>query len=225
MRGSSATTAKSPPAQFDGTEAAQKLLSCIYRCEKATCFAFGAQHIIDVLRGKRTEKVTDRGHDALTTFGIGADLDESQWRAVLRQLITLRLVEVDHEHWNVLRLTEASREVLTGARQLTLRREAASTASDKRSRRGTKRAVTPVTSSSPGEEAPFQALREWRRGVAHEHGVPAYTVLHDASLREIAQRQPGCAAQLSGVSGIGATSSSATAPPSSKSCRLRRRSH
>ena len=196
---------QSPPAQFDGTEAAQKLLSCIYRCEKASGFAFGSQHIIDVLRGKRTEKVEERRHDTLTTFGIGADLDESQWRAVLRQLITLRLVEIDHDHWNVLRLTEASREVLTGARQLTLRREAASTATDRRTRRGTKRPVTHVSPDSPGEEALFQALREWRRGVAHEHGVPAYTVLHDASLREIAQRQPGCAAQLSGVSGIGAT--------------------
>jgi ATP-dependent DNA helicase RecQ len=192
-----------PPAQFDGTEPAQKLLSCIYRCEKASGFAFGAQHIIDVLRGKRTEKLVERGHDALTTFGIGADLDESQWRAVLRQLATLRLVAIDHDHWNVLRLTDASRAVLSGARRLTLRREPARTAADRRGSKARKSA--PVASGSPAEEAVFQALREWRRGVAHEHAVPAYTVLHDASLREIARLLPESAATLGGVSGVGAT--------------------
>ncbi len=192
-----------PPAQFDGTEAAQKLLSCIYRCEKASGFAFGAQHIIDVLRGKRTEKLVERGHDTLTTFGIGADLDESQWRAVLRQLVTLRLVAIDHDHWNVLRLTDASRAVLTGTRRLTLRREPARTVAD---RRGSKsRKSMPVVSGSPAEEAVFQALRDWRRGVAHEHAVPAYTVLHDASLREIARLLPDSAPALGGVSGVGAT--------------------
>ncbi|MEO6185035.1 MAG: RQC domain-containing protein, partial [Steroidobacteraceae bacterium] len=188
---------------FDGTEAAQKLLSCIYRCEKASGFAFGAQHIVDVLRGKRTEKLVERGHDTLTTFGIGADLDESQWRAVLRQLVTLRLVAVDHDHWNVLRLTDASRAVLTGTRRLTLRREPARTAAD---RRGIKaRRSAPVATGSPGEEAVFQALRDWRRGVAHEHAVPAYTVLHDASLREIARLLPDSGPALGGVSGVGAT--------------------
>ena len=115
----------SPPAQFDGTEAAQKLLSCIYRCERASGYSFGAQQIIDVLRGERTEKVLERGHDAVTTFGNGADMGEPQWRAVLRQLVMLRLVAVDHDHYNVLRLTEASREVLKGERRLTLRLDSA----------------------------------------------------------------------------------------------------
>src|SRR5512139_2577872 len=115
----------SPPAQFDGTEAAQKLLSCIYRCERASGHGFGAQQIIDVLRGERTGKVLERGHDAVSTFGMGADMSEAQWRAVLRQLITLRLVAVDHDRYNVLRLTEASREVLKGERRLTLRQDAA----------------------------------------------------------------------------------------------------
>ena len=205
-----------PPAQFDGTEAAQKLLSCIYRCGEASGFAFGAQHIIAVLRGERTDKVLARGHDRISTFGIGADRDDAQWRAVLRQLLTMRLVAVDHEHWNVLRLTETSREVLTGARRLTLRQEAPQKTSSKAARRGAGRrrrngaspaAAAPPSpvADSPLEEAVFQALREWRRGIAREHGVPAYTVLHDTSLREIAARRPQSIESLADVSGIGAT--------------------
>jgi ATP-dependent DNA helicase RecQ len=196
---------QSAPAQFDGTEAAQKLLSCIYRCEKHSGFAFGAQHIIDVLRGKRTEKVVERGHDTVSTFGIGAALDEAQWRAVLRQMATLRLIAIDHDHWNVLRLTEASREVLTGARKLTLRLAASPRPADRRRRKPNSAQPTAAIASSPQEERLFQALREWRRNVAREHAVPAYTVLHDTSLREIAQRLPDSIALLGQVAGIGAT--------------------
>jgi ATP-dependent DNA helicase RecQ len=193
-----------PPAQFDGTEAAQKLLSCIFRCEKHSGFAFGAQHIIDVLRGKRTEKVIERGHEAVSTFGIGAELDETQWRAVLRQLATLRLVAIDHDHWNVLRLTDASREVLTGARRLTLRQAPVAKPADRRRRKaGAGHAA--ATATSPHEESVFQALRQWRREVAREHAVPAYTVLHDTTLREVAQRLPDSTARLGGIAGIGAT--------------------
>jgi ATP-dependent DNA helicase RecQ len=199
----------SPPAQFDGTEAAQKLLSCIYRCERASGYSFGAQQIIDVLRGERTEKVLERGHDAVTTFGKGADMGEPQWRAVLRQLVMLRLVAVDHDHYNVLRLTEASREVLKGERRLTLRMDSAPAAGGRRSRKAPKRAgaagVGEFAQASPEQEAVFQALREWRRGIAKEHGVPAYTVLHDSSLREIAQRMPESEPILGEVNGVGAT--------------------
>ena len=206
-----------PPDQFDGTEAAQKLLSCIYRCEQHSGFAFGAQQIIDVLTGKRTDKVLQRGHERVSTFGIGADSSEAQWRAVLRQLVTMRLVKVDHEHFNVLRLTPGSRDVLTGERRLTLRREGAAGASARgaqgRGRRGrragpasrsgeTSQSVSPPV-ESPRQAAVFQALREWRRAVAKEHGVPAYTVLHDSSLREIAQRLPADVATLGTVSGVG----------------------
>jgi ATP-dependent DNA helicase RecQ len=195
---------QSAPAQFDGTEAAQKLLSCIYRCEKHSGFAFGAQHIVDVLRGKRTEKVIERGHDTISTFGIGSSLDEAQWRAVLRQMATLRLIAIDHDHWNVLRLTEPSREVLTGARRLTLRLAAPARPADRR-RRKTNGSQPAALASSPQEEGLFQALREWRRNIAREHAVPAYTVLHDSSLREIAQRLPDSTALLGQVTGIGAT--------------------
>ena len=111
-----------PPEEWDGTEAARKLMSCILRCQQASGFSFGAQQIIDVLRGKSTPKVLQFGHERLSTFGIGADLDVMQWRSVLRQLVMLRLVRVDHERFNTLRLTEASRAVLKGERQLRLRR-------------------------------------------------------------------------------------------------------
>jgi ATP-dependent DNA helicase RecQ len=195
---------QSAPAQFDGTEAAQKLLSCIYRCEKHSGFAFGAQHIIDVLRGKHTDKVVERGHDIISTFGIGAALDEAQWRAVLRQMATLRLIAIDHDHWNVLRLTEASREVLTGARRLTLRLAVSARPADRRRRKTNGAQPTAAIASSPQEEGLFQALREWRRNVAREHAVPAYTVLHDSSLREIAERLPDSTALLGQVAGIGA---------------------
>src|SRR5215469_391744 len=110
------------PEEWDGTVAAQKLLSCIARCESATGFSFGAQHIIDILRGNRTAKVEQFRHDRLSTFGIGADLDVAQWRAVVRQLVMLRLVQVDTERYSVLRLTAACREVLRGERTIRLRR-------------------------------------------------------------------------------------------------------
>jgi ATP-dependent DNA helicase RecQ len=204
-----------PPAQFDGTEAAQKLLSCIFRCEKHSGFGFGAQHLIDVLRGQRTAKVLERGHEAVSTFGVGADLAEAQWRAVLRQLVTLRLVTVDHEHYSVLRLGEGAREVLKGERRLTLRQDTTPVRAARRQRKrgaaergrdgGIRGSTADDLPASPQQEALFQALREWRRGVAREHGVPAYTVLHDSTLREIARRQPGNTEALGKISGIGET--------------------
>jgi ATP-dependent DNA helicase RecQ len=199
-----------PPDQFDGTEAAQKLLSCIIRLERHSGFGFGAQQAIDVLRGKRTDKVLQRGHDTVSTFGIGADLDETQWRAVLRQLVTLRLVAVDAEHFNVLRLTDTSREVLAGRRRLTLRRETIASSATGRAAKGaaknkTAKVPSVAISGSPLQEALFHTLREWRRDVAKDHGVPVYTVLHDSTLREIAQRLPSNASELAGISGIGAT--------------------
>jgi len=195
-----------PPAQYDGTQVAQKLLSCIYRCEQASGFGFGAQHVIGVLRGDRSEKILQRGHDKLTTFGIGADTSEAQWRAVLRQLMTLRLVAVDHDKFNVLRLTEQSREVLKGQRSLTLRQDAAPAVASRRARKARTGDAIPasIALSSPEAESVFAALRDWRRLVAHEHNVPAYTVLHDSSLREIANRLPQSTSSLNGVPGIGA---------------------
>ncbi|MGH8259491.1 MAG: DNA helicase RecQ [Steroidobacteraceae bacterium] len=204
----------SPPEEWDGTEAAQKLLSCIVRCQSAAGFGFGAQHIIDVLRGNRTAKVEQFRHERLSTFVIGADLDVPPWRSVLRQLVMLRLVQVDLERYSVLCLTPASREVLRGERSLRFRRPVQRPAATRAGRRRIDRSRAGAIQSrepGPGEaQQPemdptlYQALRAWRLQVAREHGVPAYTVFHDATLEEIARRRPGSPAELRGVSGVGA---------------------
>ncbi len=172
-----------PPAQWDGTEAARKLLSCVYRIGQASGVSFGAQHLIDVLRGKSTPRVRDYGHERLSTFGIGAELDEIQWRAVVRQLVMHRLLQVDHDQFNVLKLLPASREVLKGERQLILRRSAAK--APRRARRAAAGAAVPgpgrgsvIVAGAGANLALYEALREWRRVTAPRtqcarlHGVP-----------------------------------------------------
>jgi len=205
------------PEEWDGTVAAQKLLSCIARCESATGFGFGGQHIIDILRGNRTAKVEQFRHERLSTFGIGTDLDAAQWRSVLRQLVMLRLVQVDTERFSVLRLAPACREVLRGERTIRLRRAIDSGAMRPARRGPVDRArvtasqaarvfsdgSTPLADDNT-HQALFQALRAWRLQVAREHGVPAYTVFHDATLEEIARRRPGSTEELRCVSGVGA---------------------
>ena len=195
-----------PPEEWDGTEAARKLMSCILRCQQASGFSFGAQQIIDVLRGKSTQKVQQFGHDSLSTFGIGTDLDVAQWRSVLRQLVMLRLVRVDHERFNTLRLTEASREVLRGERKLRLRRPAKATPKKPERRLVDKTRIAPEVADVTGvDEGVYEALRTWRREVSKEHGVPAYTVFHDSTLRELARVRPQTLNELRSISGIGAT--------------------
>jgi len=193
-----------PPEVWDGTDSARKLMSCIFRCEQASGFSFGAQQVIDVLVGKSTAKVQQFGHDKLSTFGIGADLDATQWRSILRQLVMHGLVKVDHERFNTLRLTEASREVLRGERRLSLRRQVAKPVS----RRGERRAVDKARITATADSANaivFEALRGWRRDMAKEHGVPAYTIFHDSTLLELAERLPSSLDDLRDISGIGAT--------------------
>src|SRR6185437_9524728 len=156
-------------------------------------------------------------HDRLSTFGIGTDLDTAQWRSVLRQLVMLRLVQVDTDRYSVLRLTPACREVLRGERRIQLRR-AGDPAGIRPSGRGLidrtrvtgARAArvmsedTPPAADEPAHLLLFQALRDWRRQAAREHGVPAYTVFHDSTLEEIARRRPGSTEELRAVSGVGA---------------------
>jgi ATP-dependent DNA helicase RecQ len=185
-----------PPDLWDATEAARKLLSCIYRCERASGFGFAATHVIDVLRGKETEKSKKFGHEKLSTFGIGADLAEAEWRLVLRQLVALHLVEVDYETFNVLRLTEASRRVLKGEQPIELRRHTAKPA------RGKRKVAAGPAMSAP-DTALFERLRLWRAEVAKTHGVPAYVVFHDGTLRSIAAARPQSLGALRGISGIG----------------------
>jgi ATP-dependent DNA helicase RecQ len=190
-------------------------MSCIFRCEQMSGFSFGAQQIIDVLRGKATPKVQQFGHERLSTFGIGAELDAAQWRSVLRQLVIQKLVRVDSERFNTLRLTEASREVLRGERRLSLRRQttAALSRNERRGRgRGSANGTAiggQASASARGgdvvDASVFEALREWRRGIAKEHGVPAYTVFHDSTLRELASKLPRSAVDLRAITGIGAT--------------------
>jgi ATP-dependent DNA helicase RecQ len=193
-----------PPAQWDGTRAAQMLMSCIYRIGQTSGVSFGAQHLIDVLRGKSTPRVREYAHQTLSTFGIGADLDEVQWRSVVRQLVMHRVLQVDHEQFNVLKLLPASREVLKGERQLLLRRSAGRVARRGRQRPGANARSGKAAVIMAGANALlYEALREWRRITAREHNVPAYTVFHDATLAEIARQLPRSALQLRGIAGVG----------------------
>ena len=186
----------SPPQRVDATESARKLLSCIYRCERGSGFGFAATHIIDVLRGKHTEKVTKFGHERLSTFGIGTELSEAEWRLLLRHLVAQHIVEVDHATFNVLRLTDASRAVLRGERAIELRQQSA----EPRRRKTRQRAAS---SAAPGHDPVFEKLRIWRAAVAKEHGVPAFVVFHDGTLRAIAQMRPTSLGQLRTISGVG----------------------
>jgi ATP-dependent DNA helicase RecQ len=193
-----------PPAQWDGTRAAQMLMSCIYRIGRTSGVSFGAQHLIDVLRGKATPRVRDYGHEQLSTFGIGADVDELQWRSVVRQLVMHRLLQVDYEQFNVLKLLPASRAVLKGERQLLLRRSAARVARRGRQRSGASALSGQAALIMAGTNTLlYEALREWRRLTAREHNVPAYTVFHDATLAQIARQLPRSALQLRAIAGVG----------------------
>jgi ATP-dependent DNA helicase RecQ len=193
-----------PPAQWDGTRAAQMLMSCIYRIGRTSGVSFGAQHLMVVLRGKATPRVRDYGHEQLSTFGIGADVDELQWRSVVRQLVMHRLLQVDYEQFNVLKLLPASRAVLKGERQLLLRRSAARVARRGRQRSGASALSGQAALIMAGTNTLlYEALREWRRLTAREHNVPAYTVFHDATLAQIARQLPRSALQLRAIAGVG----------------------
>ena len=191
-----------PPEPWDATEPARKLLSCIYRVRQASGFGFGAQHIISVLRGQASERVRRYGHESLSTFGIGAELSETEWRAVLRQLIAQELVAVDHARHQVLVLTEASREVLRGTRRLQMRRPKAD--AGRRTRRAAHAEAATHDAGDPRVAVLFERLREWRRTVAAARGVAPYVIFHDATLRAIAGERPASVDALGAISGVGA---------------------
>ena len=194
-----------PPEVWDGSEAARKLLSTVYRVQQMSGFGFGAGHIVDVLRGKVTDKVTQRGHEAVSTFGIGADLCETQWRAVLRQLLAMGAVEVDAQAFNTLKLTEFARAVLKGEVVVRLRASEPATHTRK-SRRGAaaRPAAKAAVDLAPDAQASFLALKAWRAEVAKAHNLPAYVIFHDATLAAIAQNAPQSLEDLQGISGMGA---------------------
>jgi len=187
-----------PPQAWDGTVAAQKMLSAIYRLMNERGQRYGAGHLIDILRGKTTPRVLENEHETLTVFGIGQDLSEQAWRSVLRQLLAHGLLVVDQEGYGTLALTEESRDVLKGARVLMLRREAERTARPSSLKSKALQPDLPL-----GAQAIFQALRQWRADIARSHGVPAYVIFHDATLREIALARPQSLGDLEHVNGVG----------------------
>ena len=195
-----------PPATWDATDASRKALSCIYRFHQNRGQRFGAGHLIDVLRGKSTEKVAQYHHENLSTFGIGADVSEAHWRSVLRQLIGLGHLQTEGE-FNTLELTASARDVLRGDVQLLLRQ---SNDSPKRARTG-KAAKAPRGKDKPppvaldgGGLERYAALKAWRAEVAREHNLPAYVVFHDATLAEMARVAPDSLDALGQISGVGA---------------------
>jgi ATP-dependent DNA helicase RecQ len=191
----------SPPVVRDGKVIAQKLLSCAYR----TGQRFGAMHLIDVLVGRQTERVTQFGHDRLSVFGIGAELNEKQWRGAIRQLVALGHLVTDSEAFGALKLTDSARGVLKGETEVMLREQAPGTrvrATRVKSRRGD---IAPQIAGQDGARNPtlVTALRAWRSEVARTRGVPAYVVLHDATIDGIAASRPTTLTRLRDIPVIG----------------------
>ncbi len=189
-------TCLQPPVSFDATIQVQKLLSAIYRVEQR----FGAGHVIDVLRGIESDKVKQWRHDKLSTFGIGAEQSEAEWRGILRQSIALGLVAVDHDAYSALKLTEIARPVLRGEQAVQLRQYQKPV---KQKRVSSKPRGYVESDLSTTEQAIFDKLRWWRVETARKHNVPAYVIFHDATMREIAKAKPGSLEDLRGVSGVG----------------------
>ncbi len=187
-------TCLSPPETWDGTIPAQKLLSTVVRLDRERGQKFGAGHIIDILLGKTNDRITKGRHDELSTYGIGQDLSEQEWRAVVRQLLARGLLAVQGEY-GILAITPASAGVLSGGEKVHLRREAP---------RQSKAAKRAVKADLPQVALPlFERLREWRAGEARAQGVPAYIVFGDATLRGIAVTEPSTLGELAEISGVG----------------------
>jgi ATP-dependent DNA helicase RecQ len=198
-------TCLSPPQSWDGTVAAQKVLSAVFRLQRERHQRFGAGHVIDILLGRQTAKIVQHGHASLTVFGVGTELREPEWRGVVRQLLAQGLLAVESDY-GTLTLTETSAAVLRSQHQVLLRREPERAARPARARRGVTAADGTAAAELPAEAAGrFEQLRAWRAATAKEQGVPAYVIFHDATLREIAATQPSSLAALGKVSGVGET--------------------
>jgi len=182
-----------PPQTWDATDAARKALSCIYR----TGQRFGAVHLIDVLRGRTTERMSQWNHDQLNVFGIGADLDEATWRSVFRQLVALGYARPDHDAYGGLQLTDTARAVLKGEQQVEMRRAT--------SRKGKSSKPRAAAADLSGVDAGLLSrLKTWRSEQARAQSVPPYVVFHDSTLSAIAATQPRDLDALSTISGVGA---------------------
>ncbi|WP_458245132.1 DNA helicase RecQ [Streptomyces sp. MAI_2237] len=196
-------TCLTPPETWDGTVAAQKVLSTVVRLQRERGQKFGAVQIVDILLGRRTAKVIQFDHDQLSVFGIGEDLTEGEWRGVVRQLLAQGLLAVEGDYGTLV-LTEASGSVLRREREVPLRKEPKKpvTARSASSAKGSK-AKAAAAELPEALQPAFEALRAWRAEQAREQGVPAYVIFHDATLREIATAWPTSVQQLGGVSGVG----------------------
>lgn len=192
-------TCLQPAETWDGTVAAQKVLSCVYRLHTERRQHFGAGHITDILTGRLTPKIEQFRHQQLTVFGVGDDLDAARWRTVIRQLLAQGFLAVESDH-GTLGLTERSRQVLFEGAEVLLRRDPERRkAARTRQGRGSK-----ATVDLPDEAVPvFESLRRWRAEAAKEQGVPAYVIFHDATLRQIAVDRPSDLAALGAVNGVG----------------------
>ncbi|CRK58274.1 ATP-dependent DNA helicase RecQ [Alloactinosynnema sp. L-07] len=191
-------TCLTPPESWDGTIPAQKLLSTVFRLDRERGQKFGAGQVIDILLGKQTEKITQFRHDQLKVYGIGTELNDSEWRGVVRQLLAQGLLAVEGDY-GVLTLTETSNEVLGRTRDVMLRREPERTRQPR-----TRKPAAAAAVDMPAEAAPiFDLLRAWRAAAAKEQGVPAYVIFHDATLRQIATQKPSTLGDLGTISGIG----------------------
>lgn len=189
-----------PPEIIDATIAAQKLVSCIWRCNKLSGHTFGARHIVDVLLGSPTEKVFAEGHDKLSTFGIGKDLDPDQWRRLIRQLIVLRILTVDAERYSALALAGGrASELLKGKIRVTMRKNGLTATKAKSGRRGNKEEWNP----SEETRLLFEALRAWRLEEARRLEQPAYCIFWDSALKAIAQAKPGTIEEMRRIDRIG----------------------
>jgi ATP-dependent DNA helicase RecQ len=187
-----------PPESWDGTVAAQKLLSTVFRLDRERNQRFGAGQVIDILLGKQTQKITQFGHDKLSVFGVGTELREAEWRGVIRQLLAKRLLSVEGDYGTLV-LVDASAEVLSKQREVRLRREPERVARAAKQSGGRKAKI-----DLPEDLVPvFEQLRAWRAATAKEQGVPAYVIFHDATLREIAVGAPATMSELGAVNGVG----------------------
>ncbi|MFI6565354.1 DNA helicase RecQ [Streptomyces sp. NPDC050534] len=193
-----------PPETWDGTVAAQKVLSTVVRLQRERGQKFGAVQIVDILLGRRTAKVIQFDHDQLSVFGIGEELAEGEWRGVVRQLLAQGLLAVEGEYGTLV-LTDDSGSVLRREREVPLRKEPKKPATSRSASSGKgERKAKAAAAELPEELQPaFEALRAWRAEQAREQGVPAYVIFHDATLREIATVWPTSVQQLGGIGGVG----------------------
>jgi ATP-dependent DNA helicase RecQ len=222
---SNCDTCLSPPQVWDGTVAAQKLLSTVVRLDRERDQRFGAGQVIDILLGRKTERVSAYQHHELKTFGIGTELREAEWRGVVRQLLARGLLAVRGEY-QTLAITDTSADVLRGQHQVMLRRDLPTpkpSRSGRGSRPGTARDQAAAAAGAPGapgapgsgparleaadlapeDAAVFETLRAWRATTAREQSVPAYVVFNDATLRQIATARPATPAALFEINGVG----------------------